>query len=196
MVSQIGRTLQQVGFANLLWNKVEHLWYLYYTVLTAGSSRKDSDARYRGRGTGNKKRALILATAREALRGRPAAFENVQAIANRTDDAAVTRNALMHGDFHVLIDSGVANIAISRGGENFRPSILASVELDKALSNFIRTLKALVAEVDALLPPVPQLPPGVPGMLTSAGFVALLEEVIATEGGGPLDRPAMSGGEE
>ena len=32
MASPISRTLQQVGLSNLLWNRVEVLWYLYFTL--------------------------------------------------------------------------------------------------------------------------------------------------------------------
>ncbi|HEY6897384.1 MAG TPA: hypothetical protein VI279_08975 [Rhodocyclaceae bacterium] len=190
MVSQIGHTLKQVGFANLLWNKVEVLWYLYFTVLMRETERPRVDAIYRSHDTGNKKRALILTVAEQVLKSNVPGLAEVREAIRRTNEAARTRNALMHADFHLVMDGGTVNVAVSRGGDHSKPNSLGGVELDRALSEFIGTLKVLVAEVEHLLPPQPPMPPGVPGMLTSVGWVTLLEQAIASEGGEPLDCPA------
>ncbi len=193
MNSQIGRTLQQIGFANLLWNKIEVLWYLYFTVLLKGTSRAQTDAIYRSLDTGNKKRGLILSVSAETLQDNSPDLAKVRDAMRRTNEAATARNSLIHADFHLTMDNGTTNIGISRGGDHSKPNRLASLELDAALSNFIRTLKSLVEEVESLLPSEPAMPPGVPFVpLTSVRFVQWLEDLIATEGGEPLDRPNSS----
>jgi hypothetical protein len=190
MVSQIGHTLKQVGFANLLWNKVELLWHLYFTFLMRDTERAQVDAIYRSHDTGNKKRALILTLAEQALTADPPALAKVRDTVRRTNNAARTRNALMHADFGLVADAGIVNIAISRGGSHSKPNSLGGIELDKALSEFIQDLKALVGEVESLLPAEPPMPSGVPGMLTSIRWLTLLEQALASEGGEALDRPA------
>lgn len=186
--SQIGRTLQQVGLCNLLWNKVENLWSLYFDVLAEKQQKPNSADTYRLQGTGNKRRAFILSVAEDVLGGAPPDLQSVRHAIAKTNEAAQTRNALMHGDFHISINKGVANIAVSRGTNQRKPNLLSSLELDHALSGFIRVLNGLVAEVEGLLPEGPKVPPGIEE-LTSVRWVQLLEQVMQTERDEPLDVP-------
>lgn len=191
MNSQIGHTLKQVGYANLLWNKLELLWYLYFTVLMQTTPRTQVDAIYRSHDTGNKKRTLILTVAEQVLKEDLSALENARDVIRRTNEAARKRNSLMHADFHLVFgDDGFANMAISPGGDHSKPNSLGGVELDKALAEIIRMLKGLVVEVENLLPPAPMTTLGLPMVLTSEAFLSLLEQALATEGGEPLDQPA------
>ena len=59
MTPLISRTLQALGYANLLWSRVEVLWYLYFTTLLPDTPRPAIDALYRSHETGNRKRLLI-----------------------------------------------------------------------------------------------------------------------------------------
>jgi hypothetical protein len=183
MPSRIGHTLKEIGLANLLWNKLEVLWYLYFTVLMNGTGRSQVDAIYRSHDTGNKKRSLIGSVASEVLKSDHPALEVVRALIGRTNDAASTRNALVHADFYISEEDGVVDIGISPGGDHAKKNRLAGQELSDELSKFISTLKALVSDLEDLLPTGPAMPPGIPGPLTTVQWVRLLENALASEGG-------------
>jgi hypothetical protein len=183
MPSRIGQTLKEIGLANLLWNKLEVLWYLYFTVLMRGTGRSEVDAIYRSHDTGNKKRALVASIASEVLKCDLLALEAVRELIRRTNEAASTRNALIHADFHISEDCGVVNIVVSPGGDHSKKNRLAGQALSDELSKFVATLKALVTDVEGLLPAGPVTPLEVPGMLTTVQWVQILEHAIASEGG-------------
>lgn len=183
MSSRIGQTLKEIGFANLLWNKLEVLWYLYFTVVMERIGRAEIDAIYRSHDTGNKKRALIAAVASEVLKSDLVALEAVLKLIRCTNDAASTRNALIHADFQISEDGGVVDIGISLGGDHSKKNRLAGQALSEELSRFLATLKVLVSDVEGLLPAGPVMPPGLPRLLTSVRWVQLLEHALASEGG-------------
>ncbi len=180
MASQIGLTLQKIGFANLLWNKVELLWYLYFTTLLQETSRGKTDAIYRALDTGNKKRTLILSVAIESLREDSTDYARLKQAVNHTNDMAKIRNALIHADFHLTMENSTINIGISRGGDHAKPNRLGFLELDSTLSEFIENLKSHIGEIEKLLPQQPPLPPGMSVPLTTARWINLLEEHIIT----------------
>lgn len=181
MPSRIGQTLKEIGLANLLWNKLEVLWYLYFTVVMEHTGRAETDAIYRSHDTGNKKRALIAAVASEVLKADLVTLEAVRELIRLTNDAAMTRNALIHADFHISEYGGVVDIGISRGGDHTKKNRLAGQALSDELSRFLATLKALVSDVEGLLPAGPVMPSGLPGMLTTVRWVQLLEQALASE---------------
>jgi hypothetical protein len=183
MASRIGLTLKEIGLANLLWNNLEVLWYLYFTLLMSGTGRSQIDAIYRSHDTGNKKRTLIGSVASEVLKGDLPALEVVGALIGRTNNAASTRNALIHANFYISSEDGVVDIGISPGGDHSKKNRLAGKELSDELSKFIATLKLLVNDVEGLLPAGPAMPAGIPGLLTTVQWVRLLENALASEGG-------------
>lgn len=183
MPSRIGQTLKEIGLANLLWNKLEVLWYLYFTVVMERTGRAEIDAIYRSHDTGKKKRVLIAAVASEVLKADFVALAAVRELICRTNDAASTRNALIHADFHISEDGGVVDIGISPGGDHSKKNRLAGQALSDELSRFLATLKSLVSDVEVLLPAGSATPPGLPGLLTTVRWVQLLEHALVSEGG-------------
>ena len=146
------------------------------------TGRAEVDAIYRSHDTGNKKRALIAAVAPEVLKDDLVALEAVRELIGRTNDAARTRNALIHADFHISADDGVIDIGIAPGGDHSKKNHLAGQALSDELSRFLATLKALVSDVEGLLPAGSAMPPGLPGLLTTVRWVQLLEHALASEG--------------
>lgn len=183
MKSVVGQTLKQIGLANLLWNKLEVLWYLYFTVLMHGTGRPQVDAIYRSHDTGHKKRSLIASVADEVLKDDLSRLQAARKLIGRTNEAASTRNALIHADFHIRVDDEVANIGIAPGGDHSKKNRLAGQELTDELSTFVSTLKTLVEEVEALLPAPPSMPHG-SAPLTTARWLSLLDEALASENSG------------
>lgn len=182
MPSRIGRTLREIGLANLLWNKLEVLWYLYFTCLMSHTDRLQVDAIYRSHDTGSKKRSLIGSVASEVLNGDTSMLETVRTLIRRTNEAASTRNALIHADFHITEEEGIFDLGVSPGGDHSKKNRLAGQELEEELARFISTLRVLVSDVDLLLPTGPTMPPGISGPITTLQWVQLLEDALATEG--------------
>ncbi len=180
MPRPINAILQQVGLANLLWNRVEDLWYLYFTCLLPGAERPKVDAIYRSLDSGNRKRALILNVAAESLAEGSTQLTHLRTLIAKTNDLAAVRNALMHGQYELVSDSEVTTLRIARGGDSTKPNRLGFVPLDRELNNLLTEAKQLIAEIEGLLPAV-KPPPGVESVLTTVAWVQLLEEALAAE---------------
>ena len=191
--SRIGQTLRQIGFANLLWNKLEELWYLYFTLLMQETARSQVDAIYRSHDTGNKKRALISSVASEVLAHDLPLLEVVRERIGRTNDAASTRNALIHADFGIVEDHGVVDLVIASGGSHSKKNRLGGQDLSDELVKFVGSLKTLVNDVEGLLPAEPDRPAGFPGILTTAKFVEILDHALLNEEAGEGHVPDSPG---
>jgi hypothetical protein len=180
---RINQTLQSIGLANLLWNRVEVQWYLYFTCLLPGTERAQVDAIYRSIETGSRKRTLIVSVASQNYSAESDELVRVKALVSRTNDAAVIRNALVHGDYQLAEDGEVLGLRIARGGDHSKANKLGFVSLEKELPVFIETLKALISEVESLLPTPPAPLPGVADVMSAVQWVQLLGELVAADTG-------------
>lgn len=186
MRASISRTLRNIGFANLLWNKVEMLWYLYFTTLLPGIERKQIDAIYRSHDTGNKKRLLIVAIALQRFPAESPDIARIRVLMGRTTEAAKKRNSLMHADFTISMEDGVSDLGISPGGDHSKPNSLASAALHDELTEYLATLKALIRDVEYLLRGPSEessldRPDDFPVILTTARFVDIVEDILVSD---------------
>jgi hypothetical protein len=180
MQRPISGVLQQVGLANLLWNRVEDLWYLYFTCLLPGAERQKIDAIYRSVDSGNRKRALILNVAAQSVEEGSPELIHLRALVAKTNDLAGIRNALIHGHYQLVSESGTATLRIARGGDQAKPNRLGFLPLHEELSKLLVAAKGLIAEVEGLLPRVSP-PPEISSVLTTVAWVQLLDEALAAE---------------
>ncbi|MDO9557605.1 MAG: hypothetical protein Q7J82_08525 [Coriobacteriia bacterium] len=178
----IGPVLQQIGWVNLLWNKVEQLWFLVYQENTPDGSRLQLDAVFKQFDTGRRQRQAILAALSADTDQDETRLLLARSLIDRTNAAAETRNALMHADFHLGLEANDWSLHVSHG-HGRKANRLSQKDLEAELQNLVTTLKVLFTDIETqLLPPFPGIP-GVAESLTTARFVELIEQLIAAEAG-------------
>lgn len=178
----IGPVLQQIGWVNLLWNKVEQLWFLVYQASTPDGSRAQLDAVFQQFDTGRRQRQAILA----ALSADPIRDQSwltlVRSLIEQTNAAAEMRNAFMHADFHLGLEINDWSLHVSHGHRR-KANRLSQKDLEAELQDLVTALKTLLKDIETqLLPPFSGIP-GIAEGLTTVRFVELIEQLIAAEAG-------------
>lgn len=179
----IGPVLQEIGWVNLLWNKVEHLWFYAFQELTPQGARLQMDAMYRQFDTGNKQREALFRAVSADSDFDAAKLAQVKALLDRTSEAATIRNSLMHADFHLGLEetSREASLHVSTGFGR-KVNKLTQKDLVEELDKLTRSLKQLIGDMESqLFAPLPPMPAGAPEMLTTSKFVWWLEQIIQAE---------------
>lgn len=184
--TSVSITLQNIGLANLFWNKVEELWYLYFTGLVEGVSRGEIEAIYHTHESGHRKRLLIQAVANAKFGQGSERAKLLDRLMDRTKSASQTRNALMHGSYYLSTSESGGDLGISNPSDGSKRSKLAGKALFNELHAYVALLKELINDVELFMdgppyPPDPNRLNNCPGVLTTARLVNLIDWVLEFE---------------
>src|SRR5215218_6595778 len=114
-IPRVERILALIGRLVMTWNEAELVWFLIYTGLVHQLPRSTAEAIFKRQATGNAQRDLIIAIAENVLHQtekaekvepdpKTALLEYLRTAKKETNNLALERNDLIHGDYHYSIE--------------------------------------------------------------------------------------------
>jgi hypothetical protein len=162
----VRRSLELVGLTAVLWNEVELIWYLIYTGMLHETPRNKVDKIYQFFMTGAAKRKFAISLAELAFTEKQC--EWLIYLANKTDELAGRRNAVVHGDYRFDMLNGPPGLRISpSGGHNRKPNRFAkeSKDLIPVIQRLTEQIDEHIAELDEFRGYMIQNVPGGQGVM-------------------------------
>jgi hypothetical protein len=178
---RIEKILSLVGRMCLEWNEVEVGWFLIYTILVHHLPRSVAEAIFKRNTTGYGQRDLIIAIADVALADSKYAsiLRYLNAAKNETNNLALERNDIVHGDYHYVVDLDLQPdeatvVQLGPGNDKARrANIFAGKDLETNLPPLIADIARLRRQIkeaghhliwsylpaDKRSEPIDQLPP-------------------------------------
>jgi hypothetical protein len=149
---RIEKTLSLIGRMCLEWNEAEVSWFLIYTILVHELPRPVAEAIFKRNTTGNGQRDLIIAIASVVLSNPQHTYilDYLVSAKNETNNLALERNDIVHGDYHYIVDTldqpvgrGIG-VRLGPGDDKARrANIFAGKDLEADLPELIRDISAL-----------------------------------------------------
>jgi hypothetical protein len=197
-VSRVDKILALIGRMVMTWNEAELVWFLIYTCLVHQLPRITAEAIFKRQTTGNAQRDLIIFIADTILQDHLDILEFLRTARTETNNLALERNDLVHGDYHYSIEEPFVTpphefgVAVGSGGDRTKyKNIFAGKKLDIELPPFIEDIRRLVTQLDQarhhllwrIVPP-PQRPQRLPESMPAdlrAGLLRVRPELNPPE---------------
>jgi hypothetical protein len=151
---RVERILALIGRMVMTWNEAELVWYLIYTCMVHQLPREVADTIIK-RHLSNSQRDLTLALAEVVLREHPDIFTFLEKAKTETNNLALERNDIIHGDYRYSIDEPFVTpphefrVALRPGDDrNKKRNIFAGKNLDEELPPLIADIERLVTQLD------------------------------------------------
>jgi hypothetical protein len=133
----------------MAWNEAELVWFLIYTCLVHQLPRPTAEAIIKRQPTGNSQRDLILTIAAQVLKEHPGILAFLNSARTETDNLAIERNDIIHGDYNYAIERPDLSVTIGSGGyrtkhRNLFAGKALRVELPLLIADIERLTKQLM----------------------------------------------------
>jgi hypothetical protein len=152
--------LQAIGHVAVIWNEAELVWFLIYIALTYQLPRPIAQAIFKRQTTGIAQRDLIASIAEAALddERHKQALAYLNTAKTETNNLALERNAIVHGDYRLdfpkVFDANAEWRPILRvlPGDNRtrRSNVFSNQDLERVLPPLIQDIYALVRQLNDL----------------------------------------------
>jgi hypothetical protein len=147
--SRIDQILALIGRMIMAWNEAESVWFLIYTCLVHQLPRPTAEAIIKRQPTGNSQRDLILTIAAQALKQYPEILTFLNSARLETDNLAIERNDIIHGDYSYAFERPDLGVRIGPGGYRTKyRNLFAGKALETELPLLIADIERLIKQLD------------------------------------------------